>query len=233
MKELKKGYYNENTLAKFRDALTRWTKRVKNGDDIHVSFSAANNKMGAVSSVSTLPFTTCPGICAKTCGPDCYAAKLANMRPNLLESYAKNTALALFAPIRYWKEINEYLNGVRFFRFHVSGDIINYTYFVNMVDAALSHPHCEILAFTKRYDAVNKYLDTFGDLPSNLHILFSGWHNLEPVNPYELPETNVYERNEEPRKEWLLCGGTCFDCGCRGVGCWQAKRGDVIAFRKH
>lgn len=233
MKELKKGYYNENTLAKFRDALTRWTERVKNGDDIHVSFSAANNKMGAVSSVSTLPFTTCPGICVRTCGPDCYAAKLANLRPNVLESYAKNTALALFAPMRYWKEINEHLNGVRFFRFHVSGDIINYTYFVNMVDAALSHPHCEILAFTKRYDAVNKYLDTFGDLPSNLHILFSGWHNLDPVNPYELPETNVYERNEEPQKEWLLCGGNCFDCGCRGVGCWQAKRGDVIAFRKH
>lgn len=233
MKELKKGYYNENTLVKFRDSLTRWTERVKNGEDIHVSFSAANSKMGAVSSVSTLPFITCPGICANTCGPDCYAAKLANLRPNVLESYAKNTALALYAPVRYWKEINEYLNGARFFRFHVSGDIINYTYFVNMVDAAISHPHCEILVFTKRFDIVNKYLDTFGDLPVNLHILFSGWHNLSPVNPYELPESNVYERNEEPDEDWLLCGGNCFECGCRGVGCWQAKKGDVIAFKKH
>lgn len=233
MKELKKGYYTKTTLTKFRNALTAWIERVKNGEDLHVSFSASNMKMGNVVSVSTLPFLTCPGLCATTCGRECYAAKFANLRLNVLNSYAKNTALALYAPHRYWKEINEYMGGVRFFRFHVSGDIINYEYFVNMVDAAAAHPHCEILAFTKRFEVVNKYLDTFGKLPENLHILFSGWENMAPVNPYNLPETNVYNKGEEPRESWLLCGGNCFNCGCRGVGCWQAKRGDIIAFQKH
>lgn len=233
MKKISAGYYNENTLAKFRDALTRWTARVKSGEDLHVTFSASNSKMGNVASVSTLPFLTCPGLCATTCGRECYAAKLANLRPSVLESYAKNTALALHAPIRYWKEINEYLEGVRFFRFHVSGDILNYEYFVNMVDAALSHPHCEILSFTKRFNAVNRYIDMFGELPENLHILFSGWEDMKPENPHSLPETNVFGKNEEAREEWLVCGGNCFTCGCRGLGCWQARKGETIAFRKH
>ena len=224
------GYYNENTLKKFADALQDAKSRL---DGLHVKFSASNSKMGNVASVSTLPFITCPGCCATTCGGKCYAAKLANLRPNVLKNYAENTALALYRPVQYWAEINNYCKGVRFFRFHVSGDIINRKYFENMVETAQNNPHCEMLAFTKRFDAVNAYLASGNQIPENLHIMFSGWSNLTPENPHRLPETNVIEKGAEVPQKWTICGGNCFECACASGGCWGAQNGDTIAFHIH
>ena len=76
-----RGYYNPETIAKFRDALNNAKKIVTDPNfSGKVKISAGNTKMGAVPSVSMLPFLTCPARCAETCGPDCYAAKLANLR---------------------------------------------------------------------------------------------------------------------------------------------------------
>ena len=225
------NYYNGQVLSKFRAALDAAKEDVRSGKVNTVSISKGNIKMGAVPSVSTLPFITCPGRCKGTCGAECYAAKIANLRTSVLVSYARNTALAMLKPELYWAGIDYAIKGTRFFRFHVSGDIMNADYFRKMVDAARNNPHCQILTFTKRYEIVNAWIAENGGLPENLHILFSGWENLQPENPYKLPETNVYDT--EPREEWLLCGGNCFECGCRGVGCWQARTGETIAFRKH
>ncbi len=226
-----KNYYNEKTIAKFTAALKEAKQAVKAGTVNHITISTGNKKMGAVASVSTLPFFTCPDRCKGTCAKECYAAKIANLYPSVLKSYANNTALALYKPALFWDDIEKAVAGFRFFRFHVSGDIINRNYFDHMVKVAVKNPHCEILAFTKRYEIVNAWIRESGPLPENLHILFSGWENMRPVNPYKLPETNVYET--EPAENWLLCGGNCFECGCRGVGCWQARKGDIIAFKKH
>lgn len=200
---------------------------------LRVSVSQGNTKMGAVASVSLLPFVTCPARCAGTCGKDCYAAKLCNLRPSVLASYARNTAIALRKPDIYWQQVRAAMAASRWFRFHVSGDIPSATYFAEMVRACRENPHCETLVFTKRYEIVNAWMDRHGDLPDNLHILFSGWTNLRPVNPHNLPETTVYGRKETPADDWKLCGGNCMECGCRGVGCWQAQAGDTIAFRLH
>ena len=227
------GYYNEKTLAKFAEALKTARKAVQEGEDVRVRFSAGNTKMGAVASVSTLPFLTCPASCAGTCGAKCYAAKLANLRPNVLKNYAINTALALLLPEEYWRQIAEYVRGVRYFRFHVSGDIINADYFAHMIECARNNPHAEILCFTKRYDVVNSWIDANGDLPENLHILFSGWQNLTPDNPHSLPETNVFTCEDDFNDDWKVCGGNCFNCACRGVGCWQVGNGETIAFKMH
>lgn len=226
-----KNYYNETILAKFRKALDDAKAAVMAGTITTVSISRGNIKTGAVPSVSTLPFLTCPACCKDTCGAICYAAKIANLRPSVLTVYARNTALAMLRPALYWQGVRYAIAGARFFRFHVSGDIMNAEYFQEMVNAAIDNSHCTILAFTKRYNIVNEWMDNNGELPKNLHILFSGWDNLKPVNPHNLPETNVY--NETPADDWLLCGGNCFECGCRGVGCWQAHKGDIIAFKKH
>jgi len=226
------GYYNEKVLNKFADALNDAKTAVRAGD-IRVRFSNSNSKMGAVASVSTLPFLTCPDTCKWTCGVKCYAAKLANLRPSVLKSYAVNTAIAIYRPIEYWNQINEFCKGVRYFRFHVSGDILNAAYFHHMIDVANDNPKCEFLCFTKRYDVVNKWIDENGELPCNLHILFSGWTNLTPDNPYNLPETNVFTCDADFNDDWKVCGGNCFNCACRGVGCWQACKGDTIAFKMH
>lgn len=228
-----KGYYNEKTLEKFRAAYNAAVAAVENGEDLRVRISSANSKMGNVASVSTLPFLTCPACCSSTCGAKCYAAKLANLRPSVLKSYAVNTAIALRRPDVYWTQVNAAICGVRFFRFHVSDDIINSDYFAHMVDCARNNPHTEILAFTKRFDVVNNWISDNGDLPANLHIMFSGWSNLTPNNPHKLPETNVIEKGAEPLEGWTVCPGNCFECACAGAGCWGAGKGETIAFHIH
>jgi len=85
------------------------------------------------------------------------------------------------------------------------------------------------LAFTKRFEIVNEYQE----LPTNLHILFSGWTNLKPVNPYKFPETNIFTEENPPKENWTICGGNCFECACRGTGCWTIHNGETLAFHKH
>lgn len=227
------GLYNDKVLAKFSDALREATEEVKTGAVSRVSISNANSKMGNVASVSILPFLSCPGRCAGSCGVKCYAAKLANLRPSVLKSYARNQALAMYRPDLYWAQVNVAVMSVRYFRFHVSGDILNRDYFDHVVEVARNNQKTEILMFTKRYEIVNKWIADNGELPENLHILFSGWENLKPVNPHKLPETNVFKSEDEIRDDWKLCGGNCFNCACRGVGCWQAGKGETVAFKLH
>lgn len=229
-----RGYYTTAIREKFANALREAREALRDAPTAKVSISNANSKMGAVSSVSLLPFITCPACCANTCGPDCYAAKLANLRPSVLKAWARNTAILFDRPADYWQQVEQAIVAVRFFRFHVAGDIVNRDYFKHVAAIAQRNPHTEILLFTKRFDAVNTFLqESGGNLPCNLHVMFSGWANLAPANPYNLPETNVYTCEADFSEGWLACGGNCFNCACRGVGCWQAKNGDTIAFKKH
>ena len=198
-----------------------------------VSISEGNTKMGKVASVSQLPILTCPGRCNGTCGDRCYAKKLALLRPSVLKAYARNTAIAKHAPYAFFMAVKEAMRRSKYFRFHVSGDIPNRVYFDRVVHLADAIPTCEVLMFTKRYEIVNKFIEGGGTIPGNLHILFSGWTNLNPINPYNLPETTVYTKDEDIRPEWTLCGGNCLDCALHCGGCWNAKNGDTIAFKMH
>lgn len=232
-----KGYYNEKVLEKFTAALKEAKAEVlamiERGETPAVKLSFGNTKMGAVASVSTLPFLTCPARCATTCGAACYAAKLANLRPSVLRAYAWNTAMALLIPREYHAQISRFIAGVRFFRYHVSGDIMSDEYFGEMVKAARENSKSEILAFTKRFEIVNEWMEKNGELPANLHILFSGWDNMEPENPHGLPETTVYKDSCEIAENWTLCGGNCFECAISCGGCWGARSGEMVAFKLH
>lgn len=227
------GYYTEEILKKFSTALKEAFEEIETGKLKRVSISNRNSKMGNVASVSLLPFLTCPGTCKGTCGAKCYAAKLANLRPSVLKAYARNTALEIKHPEIYWRQVNRAAKAVRFFRFHVSGDIPSPAYLGKMIEVAILDPKTEFLAFTKRFDFVNGWIRENGSLPENIHILFSGWTNLTPENPFALPETNVIPKGKTLKDGWKMCGGNCFNCACRGVGCWQAGKGDVIAFKMH
>lgn len=229
-----------NYTNKAREALTKYAAIITDPaygttePKLHVIISRGNSKIGAIQSVSILPIMTCPAVCGKTCAHDCYAAKLANFRPSVLDSYALNTAILLHDPETYWQDVENAIAAARYFRFHVAGDIYGIPYFEHMVTLARKYPYCEILAFTKAFNTVNKYIAENGDLPNNLHILFSGWTNLKPLNPYNLPETNIITKDMDTIPDtWKICGGSCQDCICRGLGCWQAQKGDIIAFHKH
>ena len=230
---MKTGYYTPENVGKFSDALRGYFARIDAGEDLRVTISHGNEKMGEVPSVSLLPFISCPASCAGSCGKECYAAKIALLYKTVLGSYAKNTAIALKRPARFWEDVERAIMGTRFFRFHVSGDLLNAAYFEKMVEIAARNPGTEILTFTKKWDIVNAFIDAGGEIPKNLHIVFSGWENLTPENPHGLPESAVVMPGEDPAPGWKTCGGNCFNCACRGFGCWTLGAHETICFKLH
>ena len=229
----------EKLIAAKHEAEEEIREAMKAGKDISrlVSISSGNTKMGKVASVSLLPILTCPARCNGTCGDKCYAKKLPILRPSVMKAYARNTAIARLAPNAFFKAVKLAMSKAEYFRFHVSGDIPNDEYLRKVVRACLDFPKCEVLMFTKRFEMVNRQIESAGPLPENLHCLFSGWTNLFPTeggfNPYKLPETTVYAKDEDIQPEWTPCGGNCLDCAIHDGGCWAAKPGDTIAFKIH
>lgn len=199
-----------------------------------VSISAGNRKLGAIPSVSLPPVKTCPAGCP--CAAKCYAAKLCRIYPTVQNAYNNNLDILASAPALYWLQVKSAASMTRYFRYHVSGDILNAAYFSEMVRLARELPATEFLAFTKKYKIVNDWIDANGidSLPENLHIIFSEWGDGWTVpNPHGLPTSAVIFKGTEPRDDWKICGGNCAECACRGVGCWELKRGETIAFYEH
>ena len=227
------NYYNEKTLQKFSFALREAVNDVKFYRNLQVTISQGNKKMGDVASVSLLPFLSCPAICEDTCGQICYAAKIANLYKTVLNSYARNQAIAIFRPDVYWAAVDLAMKSHRFFRFHVSGDILNAAYFQKMVETCKNNPGCTVLCFTKKYKIVNAWIDENGSIPENLKILFSGDVNLIPENPHGLPETVIIRKGMTAGENVKICRGNCFECALNSVGCWTATAGDCIGFNQH
>ena len=122
---------------------------------MNVKISNGNAKMGAIPSVSLPAGVTCRSDCE--CSKKCYAKRLERMRPSVRQAYKHNYDLLNSDPNTYWREVEASIMMSRFFRFHVSGDIPDATYFEHMVDIARTNTHCEILCFTKKYDIVNSH----------------------------------------------------------------------------
>ena len=223
---------------KIRAAYNAAYEKMVSGQEMHVYFSEGNSKTH-IPSVDLLPLFTCHGRCRETCGkiqpgkalPPCYAAKIANRFPEVLRHWAENTILAIFRPDQYWAEVDAKMKTCRFMRLFVSGDMIIKGYFSRLCDALENNSHVEMQGFSKCYEIVNKEIEKRGNLPKNLHLLLSGWYEMQPINPHNLPTTNVYE-TERP-ETWLSCGGNCATCACVGLGCWKATAGDVVGFKKH
>ncbi len=238
-KKENRGFYRPEVINKLASAFKAARLQLEAGENFKANISAQNSKMGPVASVSTLPFITCPEACNNTCGRICYAAKIANIYTTVRESYAKNTALAYYRRDQYFQDINDYCAGCRFFRWHVSGDIIDFDYFVKMAEVARNNPHCDFLAFTKRFLVVNKYVRENGGsiaaaIPENLHIFFSDCAGIEVFNPYNFPSTMIIETADQFDENTMkYCGGNCFNCACHSSNCWKAAAGDIIAFKKH
>ena len=226
---------NNKLLEALNSAKNEVQTAIENGKDISkmVSISYGNNKMGKIPSVSLLPILTCPARCNGTCGDKCYAKKLAILRPSVMKAYARNTAIFMARPFEFFQAVERVMATSQLFRFHVSGDIPNGSYLTMVAHLANCHPFCKVLMFTKRYELVNDFIRYNGSIPSNLKILFSGWTNLKPDNPYGLPETTVYAKDEDFRPEWKACGGNCLDCALHCGGCWDAKSGETVAFKIH
>ena len=224
----------ERCLIAFNEAKSRLFA----GQKMHVHFSDGNTKTH-IPSIDLLPHVTCHGRCRELCGKvapgkkcaPCYADKIVSRFPDAMRNYAENTVLAIYRPDQYWQEVREKMFTCGFMRLFVSGDMIIAGYFENLCNALLDNPHCEIQGFTKCYEIVNRYIKENGNLPENLHLLFSGWYEYKAINPYNLPESRVYDY--ELPEGWLSCGGNCSSCACVGLGCWKAAAGDVVGLKRH
>lgn len=197
-----------------------------------VKISKGNSKLGAIPSVSLPSIKTCRN-CA--CQEKCYAQKLERLRPAVRNAYQHNLEVWIKDPETYWREVEASIMMSRFFRFHVSGDIPSFKYLVNMVEIARRQPHCEILCFTKKYNLVNELIEQGGELPGNLHMIFSGWVGLEMANPFSLPEAHVRYRDgyTTAREGAIECSGNCTECALTEGGCWSLQKGQQVVFNEH
>lgn len=197
-----------------------------------VSISKGNSKMGAIPSVSLPACITCNP--SAPCFKLCYAAKITRLYKTVRNSYENNLNILKSDPALYWDQVKQAAQTTRFFRYHVSGDIPDISYFYEMIRLANELPQTRFLAFTKQYTIVNTALDTGVVIPSNLKIIFSNWGPWKCENPHRLPECEVILKGSEPAPDWKICGGNCTDCACgRGIGCWDLKDGETIAIYQH
>ena len=189
-----------------------------------MSISKGNSKLGKVPNISLPPGKAC--VNCDGCIKDCYALKSYRMYPTVRNSWNENLASVLKSPVTYFSEIGQYLSkhSPTFFRWHVSGDILDQDYLNNMFSLARTFPHVKFLAFTKAYS-----LD-YGNKPGNLEIVFSAWPGMQ------IPETSMpiawMQDGTETRQpvDALECPGNCETCGM----CFSlSETGKDIVFHKH
>lgn len=195
-----------------------------------ISISKGNSKMGFIPSVSLPPIVTCAANC--TCAKKCYAAKLYRIYPSVRKAYQKNLDILKNDMDNYFIQVKAAAMISKYFRYHVSGDIPDMNYLDRMVKLAEELPGTTFLAFTKQYNFINNFLQ-YAEIPSNLKIIFSAWPGMPMENPNNLPVANVIFKGQTPADDWKICGGNCSECACRGVGCWELKKGETIAFYEH
>lgn len=195
-----------------------------------VSISKGNSKMDFIPSVSLPPIVTCAQGC--TCAKKCYAAKLCRIYANTRKAYARNLDILKNDMDNYFTQVKAAAMVSKYFRFHVSGDIPDMNYLDRMVKLAKELPGTTFLAFTKQYNFINNFLQ-YAQIPNNLKIIFSAWPGMPMENPHNLPVAHVIFKGSEPADNWKICGGNCSECACRGVGCWELKKGENIAFYEH
>ena len=206
-------------------------------DDVKIHISAGNMKLGAIMNISLPPVVTCHN--CSSCKNYCYAVRSYNRLPDTAAAWIENFLLFITDPVRYFNEISKAVKTQRFFRWHVSGDIVNEAYLAGMISVALENPKCEFLAFTKAYQIVNQAIANSAVIPSNLHLLFSAAPGVEMPNPYHIPEChinfadpslNTYCGGAEYEYH---CTGNCTECAINGCGCFFLKPGDVTIINQH
>lgn len=224
---------NDKAMANIR-AASAWARSIPAGK-LTITISEGNTKTGRIPSLSLPPVVTCKGA---PCHGDCYVC--ANMLRRecpkdgsdgaIAKSYARNLECWKRNRQRFVTLLNRYLSkqAPRFFRWHVSGDIISQDYADVIVSTAAAHTSTRFLVFTKQgWD--------FSAAPANLTVIASQWPNWKApevkgargrafVQDTQGSETRVPSGAVE-------CAGNCETCSA----CWSIDKFSVraVVFHKH
>lgn len=186
-----------------------------------ICFSKGNRKISKALNLSLLPIFTCGKNCIY-CKCYCYDIKACLQYENVLKARARNTVIYNLFPQTFFNRIDHELNKhykLKYFRFHVGGDIPNYEYFVNMVKVINNHKDWFFWTYTKQYYIVNKYMKNNNVLPKNLSIMFSNWNGLLCDNPFTFPEFKTVMKNSIKKPIGFYCPGDCSICINNNCGC--------------
>ena len=200
----------------------------------HVHISKGVSKLGAnIPSVSLPPGVTCRP--DSPCYAKCYARKGRFSFPKIKSLIQTNLDIWNADPVSFERDVQIAAFSVRFFRWHVAGDIPDTKYFEMMVRIAKSLPDTRFLAFTKQFEIVNNYL-SHANLPSNLTIVLSAWGDFVPENPHNLPVAYVRLKKKSQTFPPFArqCGGYCGKCVMtEESNCWNLKPGQAVVFEEH
>ena len=195
-------------------------------EQLKVALSSGNRKIGLVLNVSLPAIFTCRN-CAE-CFKWCYDIKACLQYKNAMEARARNYSILRRDMALYFNQIRGKMSRKKknkFFRFHVSGDIVSTDYLSEMIKTAKMFPEWRIWTYTKEYNLVNDYIRKHGEnrkaaIPENLVIMFSEWKGLRMDNPYNFPVFRCVFRGIEkaPENEWK-CPGNCDVCKKLNRGC--------------
>lgn len=190
-------------------------------EDIQMCLSNGNRKIGKVMNVSLMPVMTC-GNC-KECKYYCYDIKACAQYPGtVIDARMRNTVILQRNRDEYFKRIDDAISRRRknkYFRWHVSGDIVDIDYFSRMVEIARKHPDFIFWTYTKMYGIVNRWIDENGALPGNLSVMFSEWRGVPMNNPHGMPEFRVVFKDDAVKPVGHYCPGNCDICKATRRGC--------------
>lgn len=197
---------------------------------LHLHISKGNKKIGRVHNFSMAPGITCPN--CKGCLPYCYDVKAVLQYGNVVNARAENTVMMYKDMTQTFSMIDDYITKCRthkFFRWHVSGDIISVEYFDNMVRIARKHPDWVFWTYTKAYAFVNLWIYQHGKsaLPENLSVMFSVWNGMECPNPHGMPTFTCIQAGMTPAPGEWRCPGNCDICLTTGHGCPYGESSNV------
>ena len=219
----------KKAAGKLRDAMDMYSKQPFYKLRLHIS--KGNKKIGRVHNFSMAPGITCPN--CDCCLPYCYDVKAVLQYGNVVNARAENTVMMYMDMEKTFSMIDTYISSRRahkFFRWHVSGDIISVEYFDHMVTIARNHPDWIFWTYTKAYKYVNLWLYQHGGksaLPGNLSVMFSVWNGMECPNPHGMPTFTCIQEGMTPAPGEWRCPGNCDICLTSGHGCPYGESSNV------